>query len=48
MSERDFEVLVPDRVLVVGDNASSSHSGAGEADGDVRVAGDDFVGAVAA
>lgn len=48
MSERDFEVLVPDRVLVVGDNASSSHSGAGEADRDVRVAGDDFVGAVAA
>lgn len=39
-------MLVPRGALGVRDNAGSRHRGAGEADGDVRVAGDDLMVAV--
>lgn len=48
MSERDMELLVPFRILGVGDDARARHRGAGEADGDVRVARDDLAVAVLA
>ena len=42
MSQRDLEMLVPRRVLGVWDDARARHGGASDADGDVRVAGDDL------
>jgi len=47
VSEWDLEVLVPRRVLRVRDHAGARNGGAGEADGHVRIAGDDFAVAVA-
>ena len=47
MRERNDEVLFPDGELGVGDDAGSSHGGAGDDDADVRVTGDDIVMAVA-
>lgn len=45
--QRDLEVLVPARVLRIGDHAGARDGGAGEADGDVGIAGDDLAVAVA-
>lgn len=47
MGQGDNEVLVPDRVLGVGDDAGAGDGGAGDGDGDVGVAGDGVVVAVA-
>jgi len=38
----DLEVLVPYGILTVGNDPSASHGSSGEADRDVRIAGDDF------
>lgn len=48
MGGGDVEVLVPEGVLGVGDDGGADEGGAGEDDGNVGVAGDDFffVGAV--
>lgn len=47
MGGGDLEVLVPEGVLGVGDDGGADEGGAGEDDGNVGVAGDDFfVGAV--
>lgn len=43
VGEGDVEVLVPMGVLGVGDDARAGDAGAGEADGDVGVGGDDLV-----
>ena len=43
MGEGDRKVLFPDGVLGVGNDPRASDGGSGEADGDVRVAGDDIV-----
>lgn len=43
MRERDLEVLVPRRALRIRDHAGARDGGAGEAHGDVRIAGDDLV-----
>jgi len=45
--ERDLEVLVPGRVLRIRDHAGARDGGAGKADGDVGIAGDDLAVAVA-
>lgn len=48
MRERHPEPLVPCRILGVGDDGRAGHGGAGEADGDVRVTGDDLPAVVVA
>lgn len=42
MSERDEEVLVPLRVLGIGDHAGPGDSGLRDDNGDVRIASDDL------
>lgn len=48
MRDRHPEPLLPGRILGVGDDVRAGHGGAGEADGDVRVAGDDLPAVVVA
>lgn len=47
MSYGDLKLLLPNRILGIGDDAGAGDDGAGEADGDVRIAGDDLAGVVA-
>lgn len=42
MGKGDLEVLVPYGILTVGNDPRASHGSSGEADSDVRVAGNDF------
>lgn len=43
MRDGDEEMLVPDWILRVGDDAGADDGGSSEGDGDVGVAGDDLV-----
>ena len=42
MRQRDVEPFIPVRVLSVGDDTRPCDGGLGDADGDVRITGDDF------
>lgn len=47
MSQGDLELLLPNRILRIGDDPGPGYDGAAEADGDVGVSGDDLAVVVA-